>query len=230
MSESPIILALDTTDINKCAELIDQTTDFVGVYKLGLEFFTSKGIDGVREIRTLFPKISIFLDLKLHDIPNTVGGAARSLADEGISILTVHASGGSKMIEAAVKALPETQIAAVTVLTSIDESQLRRLGFAENSADLVLNLARESVAAGAKSIVASPLEVSLLRKNLPRELRLITPGIRIEAGKDDQVRTLAPLEAIRAGADSLVIGRPITSATSPREAARKIYEELHQGV
>ena len=230
MFKSPVILALDNPDLAKCAELIESTSDFVGIYKLGLEFFTSKGLFGVRDINRLFPDISIFLDLKLHDIPNTVAGAARALADERVSILTVHAAGGGKMIEAAVAALPETDIAAVTVLTSIDEAQLQRLGFSLTTEEIVLRWASEAVAAGARAIVASPLEVSLLRANLPTEIKLITPGIRFDAGQDDQARTLTPSEAIRAGSDYLVIGRPITKANSPREAARRIYEELQQAV
>lgn len=230
MSNSPVILALDSTEIARCRELIERTSPYVGVYKLGLEFFTARGISGVREIKRSFPNISIFLDLKLHDIPNTVAGAAKALSDEGISILTVHAAGGQKMIEAAVEALPQTQIAAVTLLTSINQAQLERLGFTASPEELVLRWAKEAVSAGARAIVASPLEVSSLRANLPREVKLITPGIRLEPGKDDQARTLSPVEALRAGSDYLVIGRPITSADSPDDAARRIYEELHKAV
>lgn len=230
MYNSPIILALDSTDIKRCSDLIAETADYVGVFKLGLEFFTSNGLVGVREIKRSFPGVSIFLDLKLHDIPNTVAGASRALTDEGVSILTVHAAGGSEMIHAAVSALPETKIAAVTVLTSIDQLQLQRLGIYSDVNEVVLNWARESVAAGAKAIVASPLEVSLLRRNLPSEIALITPGIRFMPGADDQARTMSPVEALRAGANYLVIGRPITKADSPREAARLIYEELGKAV
>lgn len=226
MSESPIILALDTGDLSKSLQLIEETIDVVGIYKLGLEFFVARGIDGIKEIRKSFPEISLFLDLKLHDIPNTVAGAAAGLSALKIDILTVHAAGGEKMIESAARALPDTRIAAVTLLTSIDSSQLEQLGFEMEPGDLVLRWATMAVAAGARAIVASPLEVSLLRQHLPREVKLITPGIRFDGSKDDQARTMSPKEAMQAGSDYLVIGRPITKAPSPKLAAAKIYEEI----
>ena len=226
MNDSPLVLALDRKDISSCISLIDETRDFMGVYKLGLEFFLRNGAEGVRMITRTFPELRVFLDLKLHDIPNTVAGAASGLAELEIEYLTVHASGGFKMIESAVKALPACKITGVTVLTSLDQGQIHELGIRSEIESLTLALAKLSVSAGARAIVASPKEVKLLRNEIPKEITLITPGIRIEKSNDDQARTLSPSEALREGADLLVIGRPITAASNPREAARQIYESL----
>jgi orotidine-5'-phosphate decarboxylase len=230
MSETPvssrIILAVDTKSLDSAKELIDKTIDYVGVYKLGLEFFLANGIEGVRSIHTYAPTISIFLDLKLHDIPNTVAKAAESLNSLKLKYLTVHASGGSAMVTGAAKALPDCKIIGVTLLTSIDQRELRSLGIEDSPEDLVITWANRAVAAGARAIVASPLEVMALRKNLPREIELITPGIRFEAGRDDQMRTMTPQDAIAAGADYLVVGRPITSAHDVTQAAKLIFESI----
>ncbi len=226
MFRSPLILALDSRDIGRCAELIGQTSEYIGVFKVGLEFFSANGPLGVANLKRSFPEISIFLDLKLHDIPNTVGKACASLEDLKVDFLTVHAQGGSEMIKAAVLALPETRITAVTVLTSLDQSMLSFLGIEKPVDELASRWAEIAVASGARAIVASPLEVGALRGSLPREISLITPGIRPNATNDDQKRTMTPKDAIAAGADFLVIGRPITGATDPQSAARRIFESL----
>jgi orotidine-5'-phosphate decarboxylase len=226
MFRSRLILALDSGDIGRCAELIEQTSEYIGVFKVGLEFFSANGPLGVANLKRSFPEISIFLDLKLHDIPNTVGKACASLEDLKVDFLTVHAQGGSEMIKAAVLALPETRITAVTVLTSLDQSMLSSLGIEKPVEELASRWAEIAVASGARAIVASPLEVGALRASLPREISLITPGIRPNATNDDQKRTMTPKDAIAAGADFLVIGRPITGATDPQSAARRIFESL----
>jgi orotidine-5'-phosphate decarboxylase len=226
MYKSPIVLALDSARVDRCESLIDATNDFVGVYKLGLEFFTANGPAGVVAIRKNFPQIRIFLDLKLHDIPNTVGKSSANLAEIGIEFLTVHASGGPEMIKAAVEALPATRITAVTVLTSIDQRALEILALPNDVEGLVSSWAGAAVAAGSSAIVASPHEVAILRKTLPAGITLITPGIRTATANDDQKRVMTPTEAIKSGADLLVIGRPITGAESPGDAARTIFESL----
>lgn len=226
MSNSPIILAVDTKEISVANSLIESTKEYIGVYKLGLEFFLANGRSGVQEIQTRHPGTRIFLDLKLHDIPNTVAKAATSLESLGIEFLTVHASGGSAMIEGAAKALPKTKIVAVTVLTSLDSAELAKLGLGTNVEKIVVNWAQSAIQSGAKAIVASPLEVSALRNALPSDIELITPGIRFESGKDDQARTMSPAEAIAAGADYLVVGRPISGAPNPGRAAQEIFKSV----
>ena len=226
MAKSPLILALDSPDIERCRALIQSTRDFIEVYKFGLEFFTANGPSAIAEFRRGFPDIRIFLDLKLHDIPNTVGKASQSLRPLEVEFLTVHCAGGAEMINAAVSALPGTRITGVTVLTSLDATSLRLLGLGGEVKEFVLRWAKEAVAAGATAIVASPHEVAMLRKELSREIALITPGIRPILTTDDQKRTMTPRDAILAGADYLVIGRPITASPDPQEAARSIFESL----
>jgi orotidine-5'-phosphate decarboxylase len=226
MAKSPLILALDTQELERCAELIQATGDYIGVFKLGLEFFSANGPMAVISLKEKFPEIAIFLDLKLHDIPNTVGKASASLEELGVDYLTVHAQGGSEMIKAAALALPNTRITAVTVLTSLDQSALSSLGIEKPISELALRWAELAVASGARAIVASPLEVQALRAILPREIELITPGIRPSVSSDDQKRTMSPKDAIAAGADYLVIGRPITQANDPRSVAKSVFESL----
>ena len=226
MYKSPIVLALDSAKLDRCESLIHATRDFVGVYKLGLEFFTANGPAGVVAIREAFPEIKIFLDLKLHDIPNTVGKSSANFAGIGIEFLTVHASGGPEMIKSAVEALPGTRITAVTLLTSIDQSALEILGISNDVDGLVSSWASMAVAAGSRAIVASPHEVATLRKTLSAGITLITPGIRTVPANDDQKRVMTPTEAIKSGADFLVIGRPITGAENPGVAARTIFESF----
>lgn len=226
MANSPIILALDSHEVERCGELIELTADYIGVFKLGLEFFSANGPNGVVILKKKFPEISIFLDLKLHDIPNTVGKASTSLEKLKVDYLTVHAQGGSEMIKAAALALPGTRVTAVTVLTSLDQNTLSSLGIEKPVGELALRWAELAVASGARAIVASPLEVKALRALLPREISLITPGIRPSALEDDQKRTMTPRDAIAAGADFLVIGRPITQAKDPRSVAKTVFESL----
>ena len=226
-SNSQVILALDSSDIPSTMEMIEKTKDYIGVYKLGLEFYLAHGKEGVEKIQASFSDIEIFLDLKLHDISNTVAGACRSIADLSPRFLTVHASGGSKMIAAASSSLPKVEITAVTILTSLDQEALLAMGFKEKIEDLTLALAKNAVNSGARAIVSSPQEVSFLRKHLGKAVTLITPGVRpLGAERDDQERVMTPRQAIEAGADFVVIGRPITKATDPKQAAEAITASL----
>ncbi len=226
-NSSQVILALDFNDMASTVEMIDLTKEHIGIYKLGLEFYLAHGKSGVKEIQSRFSGIEIFLDLKLHDIPNTVAGACRSVADLNPKFLTVHASGGSKMISGASSTLPNVEITAVTILTSLDKEQMSAMGLNENIENLTLSLAKNAVNSGARAIVSSPQEVSLLRKHLGEKVTLITPGVRPSgAERDDQERVMTPREAIEAGADFVVIGRPITKASDPKQAAEAITASL----
>lgn len=233
MSEkAPIILALDTSDLELAKAWIAHTQEYVPVFKLGLEFFLNFGAQGVRAI-TENSDAKIFLDLKLHDIPNTVAHAATSAAFLKPFFLTVHASGGSEMIKAAVKSAPETKITAVTVLTSLSEQDVKAVGFAKNAMSTATNLAQLAVSAGAAAIVCSPLETANIRSVIGKETLIITPGVRplSMSGTDDQTRTMTPSKAISVGANYVVIGRPITSAWEPTgveigKRAREISTEI----
>jgi len=226
-NSSQVILALDFNDMASTVEMINLTKEHIGIYKLGLEFYLAHGKSGVKEIQSRFTDIEIFLDLKLHDIPNTVAGACRSVADINPKFLTVHASGGSKMISAASSTLPNVEITAVTILTSLDQEQMITMGLSGSIESLTLNLAKNAVSSGARAIVSSPQEVSLLRKHLGEKVTLITPGVRPSgAERDDQERVLTPRQAIEAGADFVVIGRPITKASDPNQAAEAITASL----
>jgi orotidine-5'-phosphate decarboxylase len=189
--------------------------------KLGLEFFLNFGSDGVREV-VADHELDLFLDLKLHDIPNTVGQAAAAVASLKPRFLTVHASGGNAMIAAAAQQLPSTEITAVTILTSLGEPDLVEIGFRSNALDSAVGLAKLAISSGAKAIVCSPMEVSAIRAAIGTEPTIITPGVRPNdptAPLDDQVRTMTPLAAIEAGASFVVIGRPITRFWNQGEAA-----------
>ena len=224
---APIAVALDAPDLPTLCAWAEATGPHVATLKVGLEVFCRDGHAAVTRAREVGAGASIFLDLKLHDIPATVAGAARAVAGLTPAFLTVHASGGAAMIEAAARALPETRITAVTVLTSLDAAGLSALGFAGTPADLVVRLATRAVDAGARAIVCSPLEVALVRASVPADITLITPGVRpAGASTDDQVRIATPEQAIADGADLLVIGRPITGAADPAAAAAAIAAGL----
>lgn len=223
---SPIILAMDTDDLDTAKRWISITNGAVGVYKLGLEFFLKFGRDGVAAIQRE-TDCQIFLDLKLHDIPNTVGAATAQVAPLTPRFLTVHASGGSAMIKSAADNAPRTDITAVTILTSLSQEDMRAIGYEGTPQSRAVELAKLAVASGAKAIVCSPLEISGIRSVVPENISIITPGIRPlgTAGSDDQKRVMDPKSAITAGANYLVIGRPITGAPNMAAAAKAIYEE-----
>ena len=229
---SPIILAVDTNSLETAKRWIDATRESVDIYKLGLEFYLTFGADGIRAISDEFD-VEIFLDLKLHDIPKTVSSATSSVASLNPKFLTVHASGGSAMISAAVTAAPHVGITAVTILTSLSEDDLFRIGFAHPALESAVALAELATTAGAQAIVCSPLEIAAIRAVVSPDVKIITPGVRPSGteGHDDQMRTMTPQAALQQGADFVVIGRPITGAwidgaEAMGEAARKISEDL----
>jgi orotidine-5'-phosphate decarboxylase len=223
-----IIAAVDTTDLATAQEWARTLTPQVGMLKLGLAFFLAHGPAGVRAVT----EAPVFLDLKLHDIPNTVAGGVSAVLSLGAAMLTLHAAGGSAMIAAARHAAEAAgaarpKLLAVTVLTSLSAAALAETGVADSPRAQVLRLARLALAAGADGLVCSPQEVAMLRQEIGPEPLLVVPGIR-PAGSPagDQARTLTPREAVAAGADWLVIGRPITEAPDPAAAAARIAADL----
>jgi orotidine-5'-phosphate decarboxylase len=234
--KAPIILAVDTSDFETAIDWIKATEGSVSVYKLGLEFYLNFGAAGVAQVvkRT---GAEIFLDLKLHDIPHTVAGAASAISQLNPRFLTVHASGGRAMVSAAAQAVPNISITAVTILTSLSESDLFEIGYASPALESAVALANLAVDSGAKALVCSPLETAAIRSAVGPDPIIITPGVRplAEHGGDDQVRTMTPVDAIVAGANYVVIGRPITKAWADgREAmtakARDIADEILQAL
>ncbi|MEV0993773.1 orotidine-5'-phosphate decarboxylase [Nonomuraea sp. NPDC050202] len=230
MTPAPIAVALDAPDLETAARWAALVTPHVSTVKVGLELYLRYGPDVIASVRGA-SGVRVFLDLKLHDIPNTVAGAARAVARLRPSILTVHAAGGPAMIRAAVEAAPHTQIAAVTVLTSLTEGDLERIGLAGPADSAVRRLAALSVEAGATALVCSPNEVSAVRAEVGEEITLITPGVRpTGAATQDQMRVATPEQALADGADLLVIGRPITGSADPGAAAAAIAASLRRAV
>ncbi|MBT3171642.1 MAG: orotidine-5'-phosphate decarboxylase [Rhodospirillaceae bacterium] len=229
-----IFCALDSADLGKVRSLAQSISGAVDGLKLGLEFFSAQGPAGVRDIAGL--GVPIFLDVKLHDIPNTVAGAIRSLAPLAPYYLTLHAGGGAEMMraarqtaheEAARLSLAPPRLLAVTVLTSLDESDLAQQGVAGTSSEQVVRLAELARAAEIDGIVSSPREITAIRAACGEGFDIVVPGIRPGgSASGDQKRVMTPGEAVRAGASALVIGRPITSATDPAEAAARIRQEI----
>ena len=226
MTKAPIAVALDAPDLATAKLWAQAVAPHVVVVKVGLEVFLRDGHDAVHVAREA-SGCDIFLDLKLHDIPATVSGAARSVVGLAPKYLTVHASGGPDMILAAVEALPNTYVTAVTILTSLTQEQLTAMGWNGSAQDIVKRLAAQSVAAGARAIVCSPQEVAAVRAEVGPEPVLITPGVR-PAGSDaaDQKRIATPEQALADGANLLVIGRPITGAADIAHAAATIAASI----
>lgn len=222
MTKAPIAVALDAPDLATAKLWANAVGPHVQVVKVGLEVFLRDGHDAVHVAREA-SGCDIFLDVKLHDIPATVSGAARAVASLAPKYLTVHASGGPDMIRAAVEELPDTLVTAVTILTSLTQEQLTTMGWNGSAQDIVKRLAAQSVAAGARAIVCSPQEVAAVRAEVGPVPVLITPGVR-PAGADagDQKRIATPEQALGDGANILVIGRPITGAVDIAAAAAAI--------
>ena len=222
MPKAPIILAVDTPELETAISWVKATQESVSVYKLGLEFFLTFGSDGVKAIKDVTDS-EIFLDLKLHDIPHTVSGAAKAVSHLAPRFLTVHASGGEAMIKAAVQASPGTHITGVTILTSLSEEDVANIGYKNNALESAVGLATIAVNAGAGAIVCSPLEIAAIRAGVGVSPIIITPGVRPadSASGDDQVRTMTPKAAITSGANYVVIGRPITQSWSQGSAAMR---------
>jgi orotidine-5'-phosphate decarboxylase len=232
---NPILVALDVESAARAVELANQLRGSVGGYKIGKQLFTAAGPAMVRELTSRGDRV--FLDLKFHDIPNTVAGAVQSAVATGAWMVNVHASGGSAMMRAAADAAAKTAaslgrakplVIGVTVLTSMTDAALQEIGVQRPMLDQVVHLAKLAKASGLDGVVASPQETRAIRDACGKDFQIVTPGIRPadQQGKDDQARTLTPAEAISAGATYLVIGRPITAAPNPRDAAERIAATL----
>jgi orotidine-5'-phosphate decarboxylase len=234
-AKDKLIIALDVETSREALELYDALRDFVGMFKIGSQLFTAEGPHVVREIVEQGGRI--FLDLKFHDIPNTVAAAGVEAARLGVSIFNVHALGGTEMMRRTKEAIVETSlregfpapaVIAVTALTSADETTLAEVGILSRPEEYVASLARLASEAGMDGVVASPQEVKVVREAVRREnFLIVTPGVRPSGtAADDQKRVMTPSDAVRAGADFLVVGRAILNAPDPARAARKIVEEM----
>jgi orotidine-5'-phosphate decarboxylase len=237
---SSLIVALDFDSLNSAVKFAKQVADLVGLFKIGSQLFTAAGPAAVREVTALGP--GVFLDLKFHDIPNTVAGAVlSSAAMTGVQLVNVHALGGHAMLHAAVQAISAGQpmgadrprLLAVTILTSMDQKAMREVGIGGPPKTRVVKLAKLAKSAGVDGVVASVQEARAIRKACGRDFLIVTPGVRpadkdsgASAKQDDQARTATPSEAIKAGADFLVVGRPILAAPDPRAAIQAIVEEI----
>jgi orotidine-5'-phosphate decarboxylase len=225
---NPVFVALDTPELSRALELAGLVGPHVGGLKIGLEFITALGPDGVRAITALgFP---VFADVKFHDIPNTVAGASKAIASLGVSIFNIHIAGGEAMMRGAVDAArsvsPRPRIIGVTVLTSMSDADLTAVGQIGPAREQVVRLATLAKASGLDGVVCSPLEIADIRKACGPDFLIVTPGGDIA----DQHRITTPAEAVRAGADILVVGRPITAASDPAAAARAIADEVKQSL
>ena len=231
---NPIIVALDVPKVETALQLAAQLAPVVGAFKIGSELFTNAGPEIVTRIRAT--GAAVFLDLKFHDIPNTVAKAVAAAVRLDVQMLTIHTCGGLEMMTAAEKAAQETAreldrpaplVLGVTVLTSLDSNELNEVGVETNVGKQVERLANLAARAGLRGLVCSPLEIATLREFLPAEMQLVTPGIRATSIRtDDQKRTLSAKEALAAGANWLVIGRPIYAAENPRAAVETILPSL----
>jgi orotidine-5'-phosphate decarboxylase len=237
---SSLIVALDFDSLSSAMKFAKQVADLVGLFKIGSQLFTAAGPAAVKEISALGP--GIFLDLKFHDIPNTVAGAVlSSAAMNGVQLVNVHALGGSTMLKAAAQAISagvplgmdRPRLLAVTILTSMDQKAMRETGISGAPQTSVMKLAKLAKSSGVDGVVASVQEAKAIRKVCGRDFLIVTPGVRLKdkektdnGKKDDQARTATPAEAIRAGADYIVVGRPILAAEDPRAAAQEIVDEI----
>ena len=225
-SSERLIVALDRSDPNEIVALADRLAGMVGYLKLGLQAFVANGPDLVREMVKRGTRV--FLDLKLHDIPNTVAHAVEEASKLGVSMLTIHAAGGGAMMSAAARAAgDDLLLLAVTILTSLDQKQLAEMGVEGGTTPAAVRLAKLAAASRVGGVVSSPLEIGAIRSECGKHLRIVTPGIRATSdAPGDQARTASAREAIAAGADYIVIGRPITSAADPAAAVQAILATL----
>ena len=235
---SSLIVALDFDSLSAAVKFAKQVADLVGMFKIGSQLFTTAGPEAVRQVAEL--GADVFLDLKFHDIPNTVAGAVlASAAMPGVQLVNVHALGGTAMLRAAAQAISAAvpmgadrpRLLAVTILTSMDQKSVREVGIGGPPSTRVVKLAKLAQHAGVDGVVASVRETKAIRKACGREFLIVTPGVRPKenaggADKDDQARTATPREAIRAGADFIVVGRPILAASDPRAAAQEVVDEI----
>ncbi len=223
---NPIICALDTQDLNEAISWANGLRDKVGMVKLGLEFFAAHGPSGVREVAKC--NVPIFLDLKLYDIPNTVARTVEAIKALDVEMLTLHISGGTKMLKEALSIVQgkKIKLIGVTVLTSMGNEDLSELGVAKEAKSQVILLAKLAKKIGLHGVVCSALEAQEVRQECGKDFKIITPGIRMNRGHDDQKRTATPKEAINSGADYIVIGRPITESSNPASSAELILKSL----
>src|SRR6266849_5105866 len=235
LAKDKLIVALDVDNATRALELFDALRDVVGMFKIGSQLFTAVGPEIVRQIVAKGGRV--FLDLKFHDIPNTVAASGIEATRLGVSIFNVHASGGAEMMkrmagavaEVAVReALAKPKVIAVTLLTSLDQRSLEQIGISDDPRSMVARLARSAADCGLDGVVASPQEIKLIRQTVSTpEFLVVTPGIRSSNdATDDQKRTLTAAEAVRAGADYLVMGRPILNAENPVDAAGRVFAEI----
>ena len=223
-----LIVALDVSTAEAARKIVAAVGDSAYTYKVGLQLYTAEGPSVVRELVASGRRI--FLDLKYHDIPNTVGSAVCEAAQLGVSMLTVHASGGGKMLRAAVEAAQSRSdllLLGVTVLTSMDEVEIGKIGFRGGVLEQVQRLAALAISNGLGGVVASAQEAPALRAEFGRDIAIVTPGVRLAgSGPHDQARVVTPAEAIAAGASHIVVGRPITGAADPAAEARAILGQI----
>lgn len=225
-----LIVALDVSSTAAAQKIVAAVGDSAFTYKVGMQLYTAEGPRAVRDLVASGRRV--FLDLKYHDIPNTVSAAVHEASGLGVDMLTVHAAGGGKMLRAATEAArgvnPNLLVLAVTVLTSMDDADLEKVGVRARVVDQVLRLAALSIAIGCRGVVASALEASDLRRELGDEFAIVTPGVRpAGTGHGDQARVVTPADAIAAGATHIVVGRPITGAADPRAEARAILNQIN---
>jgi orotidine-5'-phosphate decarboxylase len=226
-AKEKIIVALDAPNLASAIRLVDELEDAISWVKIGLQLFAAEGPSIVSAMKQR--QLKVFLDLKFHDIPNTAHEAVRSVVGLGAEMTTIHLSGGTSMVRSAVEAAAGSQllVLGVTVLTSMDESQLREIGVLRTPEQQVIELVTLGYGCGLRGVVCSPLEIGPLRSRFGDSLTIVTPGVRPSGAMlDDQKRVMTPADAVRAGASHLVIGRPITAAKSPREAATRIVDEI----
>src|SRR3981081_1945490 len=224
-----LIVALDVSTASAAQKIVAAVGDSALTYKVGMQLYTAEGPQVVRDL--VASGRHVFLDLKYHDIPNTVGASVREAAQLGVSMLTVHATGGGKMLRAAVEAAQATKpgllVLAVTVLTSLDDVELGKIGLRGGALDQVLRLAALALSNGCKGVVASALEAAALREEFGHDFTIVTPGVRpAGSGPNDQARVVTPAKAISAGASHIVVGRPITEASDPAAEARAILGQI----
>jgi len=226
-----LIVALDVSTAAAAQKIVAAVGDSALTYKVGMQLYTAEGPQIVRDL--IASGRRVFLDLKYHDIPNTVGAAVSEAAKLGVSMLTIHAAGGGKMLQSAVQAAiarPELMVLAVTVLTSLDGNDLEKIGVRGTVEDSVVRLATIALANGCQGVVASAREASTLRAELGEDFAIVTPGVRPAGGSvGDQVRVATPAEAIASGSSYIVVGRPITDAPDPAGEARAILGQISGG-